>query len=98
MPQTEWYLKPWEQNIPNNLNYIKILIDPALVSGDRSTFGASLFLPYTLELPRGTQLVSLLSLEGWVSWGLITILITRRNCLSLLRLSGQLPRTGSRCQ
>jgi hypothetical protein len=56
-------------NMPNNPNYIKILIDPALVSGDRSTFGASLFLPYTFELPRGTQLVSLISLEGWISWG-----------------------------
>lgn len=69
MPQIEWYLKPWGHNTYNDPNYIKVLIDPALISGGRSVLGASLFLPYTFVIPKDPGLVNLLSLEGGISWG-----------------------------
>lgn len=69
MPQVEWYLKPQGHNTSHDPDYIKILIDPALTSGDRRALGASLFLPYAFVIPGQSRLISLLSLEGGISWG-----------------------------
>ncbi len=63
MPQTEWWLKPWN----NQRDYVKVEIDPALISGCKGTFGPMLCLPYTLPKQEGTSApLRLLSLEGWI--------------------------------
>lgn len=65
MPLAEWYLKTYE----TALDWIKIVIDPAMVTGLKGTFGQALFFPYSVsEKDKGQVSFHLLSLEGWIGW------------------------------
>ncbi len=66
MPLAEWWLKPWN----NQRDFVKVQIDPALISGHRGVLGPALFLPYTLSgQEEASATLLLLSLEGWMGWG-----------------------------
>ena len=69
MPMTEWWLKKWTP-AGNDLNFIKVQIDPAVISGGRGPFGPMLFLPYKLpKRDESSASLDLLSLEGWIGLG-----------------------------
>lgn len=64
MASAEWYLKIKE----TDQDWVKIEIDPTVVSGQKGQFGHTLCFPYKLSGPsRSTRVIlRLISIEGWI--------------------------------
>lgn len=64
MPSTAWFLTIRE----TDQDWVKIEIDPAVVSGQKGRLGRTLCFPYTLSVPgrAARVMLRLVSVEGWL--------------------------------